>query len=165
MLDALPSLLPQLRRYARALTSAREDADDLVQDTVERALKARHQFRAGGNLRAWMFSIMHNANVNTRRSGRDHVSLDTEDAPVIAIPETQSARLTGRDLQAALAALPVEQREVLLLVTLEDMRYEEVASTLGIPIGTVTSRLARARERVRLFMDGVPFVEKLKAVK
>lgn len=169
MLDTLPTLLPHLRRYSRALTGARDDADDLVQDTVERALAKRHQFRVGSNVRAWLFSIMHNIHIDGVRRVRDAVSLDADDAPEnlpeLSTPATQSSRLLGRDIQAALAALPSEQREVLLLVTLEDMPYEEVAQSLGIPVGTVMSRLSRGRERVRLHVEGKPYVEKLRAVK
>jgi RNA polymerase sigma factor (sigma-70 family) len=169
MLDSLPALLPHLRRYSRALTGVREDADDLVQDTVRRALEKRYQFRLGSNPRTWLFAIMHSIHIDTVRRLRASVSLDADDVPEnlpeLSTPATQTSRLLGRDIQAALMALPLEQREVLLLVTLEDMQYEEVAQSLGIPIGTVMSRLSRARERVRLHMDGKPFAEKLRAVK
>ena len=158
-------LIPRLRRYARALTGARDAADDLVQDTLERAWTKLHLWRSGSDMRAWLFTIMHNVHVNQLRSrpGATMLPLDGElpEAPVRA---TQADMLEIRDVQAAVARLPVEQREVLLLVALEHMSYQETATTLGIPIGTVMSRLARARERLRLMLEG-PGGANLKVVK
>jgi RNA polymerase sigma-70 factor (ECF subfamily) len=143
-------LIPRLRRYARALTGERSAADDLVQDTLERAWNKLHLWRRGSDLRAWLFTIMHNVHVNQVRSraGATLVALDDEiaDAPVRA---TQSDLLEVRDIDSALRQLSLEQREVLLLVALERMSYGETAKTLRIPIGTVMSRLARGRERLR----------------
>lgn len=144
--------LPRLRRYARALVGDRSAADDLVQDTLERAWNRLHLWREGSDLRAWLFSIMHNLRVDQlRQPGLNTSPMDDEwaDAPVRG---TQTDRLEIRDLESALMRLPLEQREVLLLVGLEDMSYEEVARTLGIPLGTVMSRLSRARERLRLIL-------------
>ena len=142
--------IPRLRRYARALTGERAVADDLVQDTLERAWNKLHLWRRGSDLRAWLFTIMHNVYVNQLRSRAAHpvVSLDDED---IAVPQRapESDRLEIRDLDIALRKLPDEQREVLLLIALEQLSYEETARALGIPIGTVMSRLSRARERLR----------------
>jgi RNA polymerase sigma-70 factor (ECF subfamily) len=145
-------LIPRLRRYARALTGERTAADDLVQDTLERAWTKLHLWRSGSDLRAWMFTIMHNVHVNQVRSrGVPTLSIDEDmaDAPVRA---TQSDLLEVRDIEAALQRLPVEQREVLLLVALEHLSYQQTADALEIPIGTVMSRLARARERLRILL-------------
>lgn len=141
------AFIPRLRRYARALVGERAAADDLVQDTLERALAKFHLWRRGSDLRAWLFTIMHNVHVNQVRGRREMTSLDGEalEQPVRA---TQDVALEARDLERALHQLSVEQREVLLLVILEDMTYEDVASTLGIPIGTVMSRLYSARQRL-----------------
>ena len=144
--------IPNLRRYARALVGDRDGADDLVQDTLERAVRKFHLWRPG-DLRAWLFSIMHNVFVNQLKSRK--VGLDVE-----IDEETLAARIptvTGTDvmdLQRALQGLAPEQREVVLLIALEDMSYADVSRTLGIPIGTVMSRLSRGRERLRKLMDG-----------
>jgi len=148
--------IPRLRRYARALTGDSARADDLVQDTLERALIKFHLWQPGSNLRAWLFTIMHNVFVNQLRAQPTGMAdgLDDEAAPM-AVRPTQSDWLEVRDLQAAVLRLPEEQREVLLLVALEQMTYEETSGVLGIPMGTVMSRLSRARERLRaLLADG-----------
>jgi RNA polymerase sigma-70 factor (ECF subfamily) len=148
--------IPRLRRYARALTGERTQADDLVQECLARAWEKRSLWQLGTDLRAWLFTIMHNLFVNDlrrRKSRPELLALDDEalDAPRRA---TQEDGLGLRDLQAALDRLPMEQREVLLLVGLEEMSYAEVAKTLGIPLGTVMSRLSRARERLRVQLHG-----------
>jgi RNA polymerase sigma factor (sigma-70 family) len=159
-------LIPRLRRYARALTGERTAADDLVQDTLERAWSKLHLWRSGSDLRAWLFTIMHNVHVNQVRSrgAAATIPIDDElpDAPVRA---TQADMLEVRDIDSALKRLPTEQREVLLLVALEHMSYQETATALGIPIGTVMSRLARARERLRMLLDPGPTASNLKVVK
>ena len=157
-------LIPRLRRYARALVGDRARADDLVQDTLERAWNKFHLWRPGSDLRAWLFTVMHNVHVNQVRAIRDHAQLDDE-AAEMGVAGVQGAALEIRDLELALAALPVEQREVLLLVAIEEMTYAEVARTLGIPIGTVMSRLSRAREKLRAMMYGLPPGAKLQVVK
>ena len=144
--------IPNLRRYARALVGDRDGADDLVQDTLERAVRKFHLWRPG-DLRAWLFSIMHNVFVNqlkARKSGSE-VEID-ENAIAAPVPTATSVDIL--DLQAALLRLPAEQREVVLLVALEDMSYADVSRTLGIPMGTVMSRLSRGRERLRKVMHG-----------
>ncbi len=147
--------IPRLRRYARALTGDRGRADDLVQDTLERALVKFHLWRPGSDLRAWMFTIMHNVYINQVRAGSAVVVGPLDDEAVQpAIRATQSDRLEVMDLQVALLTLPEEQRDVLLLVGLEQMTYEEAAGVLNVPIGTVMSRLSRARERLRLLLKG-----------
>ncbi len=151
---AILAELPRLRRYARAMLGDRAAADDLVQDTLERAWSRFAQWRPGSDLRAWLFGIMHNLRVDQlRRGALSTYSLDeaADDVPTRA---TQTDRLEVMDIEAALRQLPDEQREVLLLVALEEMSYAEVAAALGIPAGTVMSRLARGRERLRQIMEG-----------
>ncbi len=157
-------LIPRLRRYARALVSDRARADDLVQDTLERAWNKFHLWRPGSDLRAWLFTVMHNVHVNQVRASRDHAVLDDE-GPEMAVAAVQGASLEIRDLERALALLSPEQREVLLLIALEDMSYAEVAAMLDIPIGTVMSRLSRAREKLRALMHGTPMNVRLQVVK
>jgi RNA polymerase sigma-70 factor (ECF subfamily) len=156
--------IPRLRRYARALAGERHAADDLVQDTLERALNKFHLWRPGSDLRAWLFAIMHNVFVNQLRArgARPEEPLD-ESFDVAAA--AAGDRLEVRDLDAALARLPVEQREVVLLVGLEELSYAEAARALGIPIGTVMSRLFRGRERLRALLAGAPSQPNLKVVK
>ncbi len=144
--------LPRLRRYARALRRNREDADDLVQDTLERAWSRAGLWQGVGDMRTWLFSIMHNLHVDALRRGRlDMVDLD-EHTPDVPVLPTQGHALHMRDLDAALHALPAEQREILLLIALDGLAYAEIAQALGIPIGTVMSRVSRGRERLRRLM-------------
>jgi RNA polymerase sigma factor (sigma-70 family) len=160
----LVDLIPRLRRYARALVGDRASADDLVQDTLERAWAKLHLYRRGTDLRAWLFTVMHNVHVNKLRSTRSTDPLEDE-MPELAQRAVQGDALVVRDLDRAIARLPTEQRAVLLLVTLEEMSYEQVARALGIPIGTVMSRLSRAREKLRTMMLGHAAAAKLKVVK
>jgi RNA polymerase sigma-70 factor (ECF subfamily) len=147
--------IPRLRRYARALTGERAVADDLVQDTLERAWNKLHLWRRGSDLRAWLFTIMHNIYVNQLRSRAAHPQVPLEDGDFHPADHAAEAdRLEIRDLDIALRRLPDEQREVLLLIGLEQLSYEETARALGIPIGTVMSRLSRGRERLRRLMGG-----------
>jgi RNA polymerase sigma-70 factor (ECF subfamily) len=163
-----PSILteiPRLRRYARALLGDRAAADDLVQDTLERAWSRWSTWRAGTDLRAWLFSIMHNLRVDQlRRPGLSTRAIEEEDAEVSVRP-TQTDELELLDVDSALRQLPDEQREVLLLVALEGMSYEGIAAMLGIPLGTVMSRLSRGRERLRSIMDGKTPVTRLRVVR
>ena len=160
----LVDLIPRLRRYARALVGERAGADDLVQDTLERAWIKLHLYRRGTDLRAWLFTVMHNVHVNKLRAARPTDPLD-EGMPELAQRAPQGDALVVRDLDRAIARLPADQRAVLLLVTLEEMSYEEVARTLGIPTGTVMSRLSRAREKLRMLMLGHTPPAKLKVIK
>ena len=162
--ERLVELIPRLRRYARALVGDRSSADDLVQDTLERAWAKLHLYRRGTDLRAWLFTVMHNVHVNKVRAARPTDSLDDE-MPELALRAPQGDALVVRDLDRAIALLPGEQRAVLLLVALEDMSYEETARTLGIPMGTVMSRLSRAREKLRVLMLGQAAASKLTLVK
>jgi RNA polymerase sigma-70 factor (ECF subfamily) len=151
----LESEIPRLRRYARALTHDAARADDLVQETLCRALRKAHLWEPGSNLRAWLFTLLHNQHVNdVRKITREGQSTAVEDVtPHLSIAPTQPAKLELRDLDRAIGRLPDEQRQVVLLIGLEGLRYEQVAEILGVPVGTVRSRLSRAREALRRLMD------------
>jgi RNA polymerase sigma-70 factor (ECF subfamily) len=143
--------IPALRRYARALTRDGDIADDLVQDTLVRALRSEHLFH-GGDIRSWLYTILTNLNRNRLRSLSRRPTLmpmEENDAPDMAGPEAG-----GRDVERALATLVEDQRAALLLVVLEGLSYREVAEVQGVPIGTVMSRLARARAHIKAFLDG-----------
>jgi RNA polymerase sigma factor (sigma-70 family) len=151
----LLACLPRLRRYARALTGDSASADDLVQDTVERGWSRIGQWRPDGDLRAWLFGIMHNLHIDQlRRAPPPACELEDGILPAASTTSSSTSALDMRDLERALQQLPAAQREVLLLVALEEMRYEDVAATLDIPLGTVMSRLSRARENLRRLMQG-----------
>ena len=146
----IEAAVPALRRYARALTRDPEAADDIVQDTLLRALRAEHLFH-GGDLRAWLYTILTNLNRNRRRSlaRRPVLTPIKENDAVTGAPESG-----GRDIGRALEELAEEPRAALLLVVLEGLTYREVAEVQGVPIGTVMSRLARARMQIRSYLDG-----------
>ena len=152
----LLAALPRLRRYARVLTGDPTRADDLVQEALARAWEKRRLWAAGSDLRAWLFTVMHNVFVNQRalaRHEKHHVSLDGEgegtEAWQIPVRPMQYVRVELLELMQHVGRLPIEQREVLLLAVVEELRYEEIAAVLGIPVGTVMSRLSRAREKLR----------------
>lgn len=154
LLDALP----RLRRYARSLLADGHAADDLVQATLERALTHWHQYDQQRSLLAWLLGIAHNAHLDTLRRDRRVTTMDPAD-----VQSAQEATPAGRaesdpglrlDVLKALNALATEQREVLLLVSVECLSYAEAARTLGIPIGTVMSRISRARAQMRACLDG-----------
>ena len=150
--NQLIACIPRLRRYARALVGDSASADDLVQDTVERGWTKLDSWQGGTNMRAWLFSIMHNIYIDqVRRPSLSTESL-SEETPM-STSDTLSSKLEVRDMEAALGQLPNEQREVLLLVALEGMSYDEVSQALNIPKGTVMSRLSRAREKLRVSMQ------------
>lgn len=147
--------IPRLRRLAASLCRDRTGADDLVQDTVERALGRSHQF-GGGNLPGWLATIMLNLFRNQRRSlGRRPTLVDIDD-PVLtqSLAGPSTTEPGAMDIVRALDRLPDEQRTTLLLRTLEDLSYAEIAEALEVPIGTVMSRLARARESLRQMTEG-----------
>ena len=149
--------IASLRRYARALVRDRGDADDLVQEALARALSRADKFLAGSNLRAWLFTIMHNVHVNQVRglsSRPQEVPVDEVMEARLSEPPRQEARVELNEMARLLDTLPVEQRRVLLLVALEGMKYDEVAAALDVPIGTVMSRLSRAREALRVRLAG-----------
>jgi RNA polymerase sigma-70 factor (ECF subfamily) len=148
--ERIQSSIPALRRYARALTRDGETADDLVQDTLVRALRSEHLFH-GGDTRAWLYTILTNLNRNRLRSlARRPVLAPIKDGDAVT-PGPDSG---GRDISRALEDLAEEQRSALLLVVLEGLTYREVAEVQGVPIGTVMSRLARARDQIRAYLDG-----------
>ena len=160
----LAAHIPRLRRYARALVGDSHRADDLVQDTLERSMVKFHLWRRGSDMRAWLFTIMHNVFVNQLKTRRELALDDAAEAALQSAPQSDPLEL--RDLDAALRQLPADQREVLLLVGLEQLSYAETGKALGIPIGTVMSRLSRARERLRELMSVAPAaVANLKVVK
>ena len=159
----LIGLLPRLRRYARVLTGDLNRADDLVQDTLARAWEKRRLWQPGSDLRAWLFTIMHNVHVNqfaVRRREQSESSLDADDGPVagweIPVRAVQSDRVELAEVFAQMGRLPVEQREVLILAAVEELRYEEIARVQCVPIGTVMSRLNRAREKLRRMCEVSP---------
>ncbi|WP_156380945.1 sigma-70 family RNA polymerase sigma factor [Pseudolabrys sp. Root1462] len=143
--------IPALRRFARALTRDAETADDLVQDTLVRALRSEHLFH-GGDLRTWMYTILANLNRNRLRSlARRPVLVPIDENDAAALGGSDNG---GRDIERGLATLVDEQRDALLLVALEGLSYREVAEIQGVPIGTVMSRLARARHQLKTFLEG-----------
>jgi RNA polymerase sigma-70 factor (ECF subfamily) len=149
--QGIEAAIPALRRYARALTRDAEAADDLVQDTLVRALRSEHLFH-GGDIRSWLYTILTNLNRNRLRSLARRPALmpiDDNDGPDAAGPEAG-----GRDIDRALTSLVDDQRTALLLVVLEGLSYREVAEVQGVPIGTVMSRLARARAQIKAYLDG-----------
>ncbi|HQY28201.1 MAG TPA: sigma-70 family RNA polymerase sigma factor [Burkholderiaceae bacterium] len=162
--DRLISLIPRLRRYARLLCADAAAADDLVQDTLERACARIGQWRPGSDLRAWTFTLMHNLFVSETRRPRYRLETagDAADAAACAADaailrssaaDPAAGWVAAIDLERALRALPQAQRQVLLLVAFEDMSYEQVATVVGVPVGTVMSRLSRARAHLRELLD------------
>ncbi len=147
--------IPALRRYARALLRDRNAADDLVQDTLERAISRWPLRRRDGDLKSWLFTIERNLFLaglrQTRRRGV-HVGAEALESLPSEEPPPDAA-LGVQDVLTGLAGLPEEQRSVLLLVAVEEFSYADTAKVLGVPVGTVMSRLSRARDRMRSFMD------------
>ena len=160
----LVAAIPRLRRYARVLTGEANRADDLVQDTLARAWEKRALWQAGTDLRAWLFTVMHNLFINQRALARRDaatVSIDGAGAPAevwqLSVRPSQQAYVELREVVLQMGRLPAEQREVLILAAVEEMKYEEIAQVLDIPIGTVMSRLSRARDKLgRIINEPVP---------
>ena len=156
--QVIEALIPRLRRYARVLTRDPVAADDLVQDCIARALGKIHLWEQGTDLRAWLFTILHHQHVSlTRRAARHHASIESEKShrsPALAPSKT--ARLELRDLERAIAKLPEEQRSVILLVGLNGLAYDEAASVVNLPVGTVRSRVSRGREALRAMTGFFP---------
>jgi RNA polymerase sigma-70 factor (ECF subfamily) len=151
--EALALQIPRLRRYARALTHDVAWADDLVQDTLERALRRRWLFKINSNLTAWLFTILYHLYLNDAL--RHHASAPAADDHVAdtAVPADPAMQL---DMQRALARLSPEHRTVIVLVGLEQLSYKEAADVLNVPLGTVMSRLTRAREQLRILLSDMP---------
>lgn len=175
MSDTLPNpdlvaALPRLRRYARVLTRDVERADDLVQDTLVRAWEKRRLWKLGSDLRAWLFTIMHNVHVNQfsqRRRRRLEVPLDDDEGTSGAwetpVPANQFDRVELNEVLAQIGTLPNEQREALILTAVEGLSYEDIARVQGVPIGTVMSRLNRARQKLRRMQaDASPLLKAIK---
>ncbi len=143
--------LEVLRRYALVLTRGGDEAEDLVQEALVRAMAAAHTWRPGRDVRPWLLSILHNAHVSRRRRQQVEAAWAREQAasPPLATPPAQLARVQFSQTMTALLSLPEEQREVLLLVAIDGLSYKDVAEILGLPMGTVMSRLGRAREALR----------------
>jgi RNA polymerase sigma-70 factor (ECF subfamily) len=156
--DALVAQLPGLRRYALALAGNAALADDLVQDCIERALRQSAQLRDMASLPGWLRRILRNLYIDDIRRGRGRGQqqdiMDFADHPALSVAAEDGG--TARDFLRAMNALSLEHREILLLVGLEDLAYRDIAEELGIPIGTVMSRLARARARLRALLQDEP---------
>lgn len=156
LVQMVQPLIPGLRRYARTMLRDASTADDLVQDCLERVVGRWHQRRAEGDVATWTYTILHNLAINHLRGAKrrgPHVPLDDSEDTALSRPPEQENALRYRDVVHAMQALPDDQRSVLLLVSVEDMSYAEAAKVLDVPIGTVMSRLARARERLRRSID------------
>jgi RNA polymerase sigma factor (sigma-70 family) len=156
MIVLVEPLIPALRRYARSLLRDRFAADDLVQDCLEHAVRSWHQRRTDGDARSWMFTILHNLAINRlRRTAQRGADLALEEAgeeAMVSAP-AQEIALRHRDLIRALGSLPEDQRSILLLVCVEALSYAETAKVLDVPIGTVMSRLSRARRKLLQIME------------
>jgi len=159
----LLAAIPRLRRYARVLAGDWARADDLVQETLARAWEKRRLWQPGTDLRAWLFTIMHNVFVNMRTSAKREamqVSIDGdaegEGAWQVAVQPQQFTHVELGEVLQQVGRLPAEQREALLLAAVEELKYEEIATMLSIPVGTVMSRLSRAREKLRRMADERP---------
>ena len=164
-LDEVEACVPALRRYARALTRSADLADDLVQDCLERAIRKRSLFRPTGPVRAWLFTILlnlHRNGLRARRSHGDMLTLDAVAEPATAAP--QPGHIALAELARAMETLPLEQKEALLLIALEGLSYVEAAAIIGIPVGTLMSRLGRARAALRT-LTGIPAEPHLRTVK
>jgi RNA polymerase sigma-70 factor (ECF subfamily) len=164
---AILAELPRLRRYARALVRDRDAADDLVQDCVERALQRIDNWRDGDNPRRWLFTIMHHIFVDQLRRVRrrgEVVTLAAEAEPAFALQPTQMDSLQAREVLDALQSIAPERRAALILVAVEGMSYAEAATVLNIPAGTLMSRIARAREELRIELERASGRRKLRAV-
>ena len=150
----LEAQVPALRRYAFALTRDRDLADDLVQDCLERAWSRRLLWRADSEIRAWLFTILRNLFIDAARAHRRRGPKTSFDGDAdIAVEPSQESRLALRDTFDALDELPEESRSLILLIGVEDLSYAEAARVLNIPVGTVMSRLSRARERLRTLCE------------
>jgi RNA polymerase sigma-70 factor, ECF subfamily len=164
-IDQVEACVPALRRYARALTRNVDLADDLVQDCLERALRRQALFRPRGAVRPWLFTILLNLYRNSLRAARRRGEfLDLGAVPDPGMPAPQPGHLALAELARAIEVLPAEQKEALLLVTLEGFSYAEAASILAIPVGTLMSRLGRARATLRQ-ATGTPAEPHLRTVK
>ena len=150
-LHLIEAEIPRLRRYARYIRRDFDHADDLVQECLARAIAKIHTWQPGTNLRAWLFVILRNCHIDEIRRSRQMDSLDdrVSDEPSLTTPANQETCLVLSEVRDAFLALSEEHREVLLLVVIEGLPYEEAAAILRMPVGTVRSRLSRARQALR----------------
>jgi RNA polymerase sigma-70 factor (ECF subfamily) len=142
--------IPRLRRYALSLVNDADAADDLVQDTLERAIRKRHLWQRRGSMRSWLYRILYNVFLNqiaAREKRRKEIALDL--APTLSEPACQEQRASCRDIAEAMRQLPAQQRAAIALTAVEGLSYDESAGVLGIPIGTLRSRLSRGREMLK----------------
>jgi RNA polymerase sigma-70 factor (ECF subfamily) len=165
--DDLVNEVPHLRRFARGLCGDPSLADDLVQDCVERALAKVHLYDPSRPLRAWLYAVLRNIHVSgLRRAGRSQVAMSIDDmgAGEDAVASDQESQIGVRNISEALDRLPPAHREVIMLIALEDMSYRDVAEITGVPLGTVMSRLSRARSSLRNILEGkdVPSLRQVK---
>lgn len=151
-LDKLLAIIPDLRRYAMALLRDRFLADDLVQDSLELAIRNQSKWQPGTQIKSWAFKIMLNRFRDDRRKYKRHLTLISDNDHVIEplVTGNQEARVALREVAGAIEALPDDQKQVLLLVVLSEFSYKQAAEILNIPMGTFMSRLGRARENLRL---------------
>jgi RNA polymerase sigma-70 factor (ECF subfamily) len=155
---AILAEIPRLRRYARALLRDRDSADDLVQDCLERALGRMENWRTGDNPRRWLFTIMHHLFVDQARKSKrraEVVMLTLDDSEAMSSPAQQVESIASREIIDALQAISPERRAALVIVGIEGFSYAEAATMLGIPAGTLMSRVARGREELRGLLDDV----------
>ncbi len=159
-MNEVEACVPALRRYAIALIRNRDEADDLVHDCLVAAISKLHTRRDDADMRAWLFTILHNLFISQRRRLKirpDTMELNEAHANTASHPASQDDRLHWRDMLRGLEHLPDEQRSVVLLIAVEDLSYAETAAILGVPIGTIMSRLARGREKLRQYTEsGIP---------
>jgi RNA polymerase sigma-70 factor (ECF subfamily) len=156
VLQQIEQEIPRLRRYARYLRREPDHADDLVQECLSRAIAKIDTWQPGTNLRAWLFVILRNCHINEIRREQRVVSLDDDapaSEPTLAVPGSQETRVALAEVRRAYLSLSEEHREVLLLVAIEGLQYEEASAILEVPLGTVRSRLSRARQALRQALD------------
>lgn len=162
--DDLKDILPRLRRHALSLTRNRDSMEDLVQDTVVRALAAQDSFTPGTNFAAWIHKILRNEFISKIRKNRNIVPLDDMVAERIAVPESHEDRLVLRELITAIDNLPAAQREALLLSTLSDLNHDQIAEVMGCRSGTVKSRISRARRQLHTDLMGTSVADEPQAL-
>ncbi|MDP3898058.1 MAG: sigma-70 family RNA polymerase sigma factor [Mesorhizobium sp.] len=164
---AILAELPRLRRYARALMRDRESADDLVQDCIEKALERIDNWQTGDNPRRWLFTIMHHIFIDQLRKVKRRgamVSISAQHENAFVTQPTQLETLQAREVLEALQTIEPDRRSALVLVSVEGMTYAEAATVLGIPAGTLMSRIARGREELRLQLEDASRRRKIRVV-
>lgn len=169
MIQLIEPAIPGLRRYANALVRNAAEADDLVQDCLERAVARWGQRRTDGDTRSWLYSILHNLAASRWRTLRRRgpmAPIETVDPAFLSAPPDQEHGIARSDILRALDRLPEEYRAVILLVTVEELSYADAARVLGVPVGTVMSRLSRGRARLAsIIADEAPVAPHLRRIK